>query len=201
MCDLRGKFTRWYVRRGYTYRAEEGEGVWDCPWWVRPLLRFFSPSVYFVATLGKALADGINAIWNPVLRTPVFRKFRKPTRRQRIAAWIKKYIFRIHSPSTPNGYAYTWDYMSAEETIRALSKLSRDIREERTEPNRPGVMTVSPDLFQKLSAGGIRRSDTVGQLTGIPVQIDPALDGDSFIITRQNPGEQWPEIKPYGRYK
>ena len=48
MQKLRKRFTLWYIRRGYTFRTEEGEGVWDCPWWVRPMLFLFSPSVYFV---------------------------------------------------------------------------------------------------------------------------------------------------------
>ena len=47
MTNLRKRFTLWYIRRGYTFRTVEGEGVWDCPWWVRPMLFLFSPSVYF----------------------------------------------------------------------------------------------------------------------------------------------------------
>lgn len=47
MTNLRKRFTLWYIRRGYTFRTEEGDGVWDCPWWVRPMLFLFSPSVYF----------------------------------------------------------------------------------------------------------------------------------------------------------
>jgi hypothetical protein len=60
---LSGPFTRWYVKRGYTfdYEFEAGaahtdgtfstplrfpKAVWTCPWWVKPLLIFFSPSVY-----------------------------------------------------------------------------------------------------------------------------------------------------------
>ena len=38
MTNLRKRFTLWYIRRGYTFRTVEGEGVWDCPWWVRPML-------------------------------------------------------------------------------------------------------------------------------------------------------------------
>ena len=47
MKKLKKRFTLWYIRRGYTFRTVEGEGVWDCPWWVRPMLFLFSPSVYF----------------------------------------------------------------------------------------------------------------------------------------------------------
>lgn len=58
---IRRAFTKWYADRGYTFRYEipplgnpaatgkfsiDTCAVWDCPWWVRPLLIFFSPSVY-----------------------------------------------------------------------------------------------------------------------------------------------------------
>lgn len=47
---IKNDFTRWYVRQGYTYYSSmsdsDQETKWCCPWWVRPLLIFFSPSVY-----------------------------------------------------------------------------------------------------------------------------------------------------------
>lgn len=56
--DLKRRFTLWYIRRGYTFgydytptapdddRVIIPKAVWECPWWVKPLLIFFSPSVY-----------------------------------------------------------------------------------------------------------------------------------------------------------
>ena len=46
---MRKRFTKWYFKRGYRfgYKVDNGVAVWDCPWWVKPLLIFFSPSVYF----------------------------------------------------------------------------------------------------------------------------------------------------------
>ena len=57
MIDLaryREKFTRWYVRKQWTF---DGEGF-DCPWYVRPLLFLFSPSVYYVEVM-KRFAEGL----------------------------------------------------------------------------------------------------------------------------------------------
>lgn len=51
MKRIRRAFTKWYVRRGYTYWYSDwpytNEPEWICPWWVKPLLIFFSPAVYF----------------------------------------------------------------------------------------------------------------------------------------------------------
>lgn len=54
MNKLRRKFTEWYVQRGYTFiYIRKGDclmdldGIWVCPFWVKPLLVLFSPSVYF----------------------------------------------------------------------------------------------------------------------------------------------------------
>jgi hypothetical protein len=45
--DFRTKFTKWYYRKGYTVDYD-GQMVFLCPWWVRPLTAyFFSPIVYF----------------------------------------------------------------------------------------------------------------------------------------------------------
>lgn len=60
MNKLRVRFTKWYVNRGYKFRSVilhgEIEGIWDCPFWVRPLLIFFSPSVYVIEVQGKNMA-------------------------------------------------------------------------------------------------------------------------------------------------
>ena len=79
MHKIRKAFTLWYIKRGYTfgydisttfvYRDDDPvaiperipNAIWDCPWWVRPLLIFFSPSVYQTETVGKALAEGFAA--------------------------------------------------------------------------------------------------------------------------------------------
>ena len=53
--NIKKRFTRWYIKRGYTFgykfvktgRYELGmESYFKCPWWVRPLCAFFSPSIY-----------------------------------------------------------------------------------------------------------------------------------------------------------
>lgn len=58
---MRKRFTKWYFKRGYRfgYKVNTGVAVWDCPWWVKPLLIFFSPSVYFYE-LGDCVSKGIN---------------------------------------------------------------------------------------------------------------------------------------------
>ena len=50
MENLKKRFTRWYVRRGYRYgHTDYFEVYYICPVWVKPLLYFlFSPSVYIV---------------------------------------------------------------------------------------------------------------------------------------------------------
>ena len=53
--DLRTRFTKWYVRKGYRMEWKTcgfGDGVSEmifrCPIWVRPLVEFFfSPCVYY----------------------------------------------------------------------------------------------------------------------------------------------------------
>lgn len=61
---IRRAFTKWYVDRGYTFRYEipplgtiEDCAIWDCPWWVRPLLIFFSPSTYFAYKVGNEVVE------------------------------------------------------------------------------------------------------------------------------------------------
>ena len=42
--NIRKRFTIWYVQRGYTFECTDS--AFECPFWVKPLLIFFSPSVY-----------------------------------------------------------------------------------------------------------------------------------------------------------
>lgn len=73
--NFKRKFTLWYIRRGYTFdyvfdyvcpdddRVILPRAVFECPWWVKPLLILFSPSIYshevwlkhYAETLIKAL--------------------------------------------------------------------------------------------------------------------------------------------------
>lgn len=81
MKKLRRIFTRWYVKRGYTfgydftdvpvysdgYLSTPGgipKTIWNCPWWVKPLLIFFSPSVYMSKTYGEGLTKGFYESFN-----------------------------------------------------------------------------------------------------------------------------------------
>ncbi len=71
---LRKRFTLWYVKRGYTFGykpvpmftdadhifatpAELPDTYFICPFWVKPFLVLFSPSIYFMETMGKLLAE------------------------------------------------------------------------------------------------------------------------------------------------
>ena len=71
---LREKFTKWYIKRGYTFGysgvpvytdgllvtpLEMPEAIWKCPWWVKPLLIFFSPSIYYRDTWGRLIYEGL----------------------------------------------------------------------------------------------------------------------------------------------
>lgn len=68
-------FTKWYVKRGYTFGYDFTDvpvytdgylstpgGMpkvrFNCPKWVKPLLIFFSPSVYQQETLAKYIIEG-----------------------------------------------------------------------------------------------------------------------------------------------
>lgn len=51
MEKLRQLFTEWYFRHGWTFEYDFNLGVkpaWNCPFYVKPLLVLFSPSVYFM---------------------------------------------------------------------------------------------------------------------------------------------------------
>lgn len=63
MSKIKERFTRWYYRKGYRMHYKPcayGDGVdslvFDCPWWIKPLLIFFSPSVYYIE-YGKTISD------------------------------------------------------------------------------------------------------------------------------------------------
>ena len=61
--NIKKRFTIWYVRRGYTFGCTDS--VFECPFWVKPLLIFFSPSVYTHIVYGnfiyKNLVGGMTA--------------------------------------------------------------------------------------------------------------------------------------------
>lgn len=76
MNKLKSRFTKWYIKRGYTFgynfanTAIYSDGflstpwgmpkaIFTCPWWVKPLLVFFSPSVYSAETFGKVIAKAL----------------------------------------------------------------------------------------------------------------------------------------------
>lgn len=61
---IRRGFTKWYVDRGYTFHygiphlgTIETCAVWSCPWWVRPLLILFSPSIYYSYKVANEMVD------------------------------------------------------------------------------------------------------------------------------------------------
>ena len=60
---LRKQFTLWYIKKGYRFGYDGGNlypvAVWYCPWYVKPLLFLFSPSIYFYfENVGKLFLDG-----------------------------------------------------------------------------------------------------------------------------------------------
>ena len=59
MHKLRRKFTKWYYRKGYkaTYLYTTDNYVFSCPWYVKPLLFLFSPSIYN-REIGEELTRG-----------------------------------------------------------------------------------------------------------------------------------------------
>lgn len=72
---LKEMFTKWYIKRGYTFEYDFSnidnyvdyiatpdnlpQAVWHCPYWVRPLLIMFSPSIYYIETFGKNITEGL----------------------------------------------------------------------------------------------------------------------------------------------
>lgn len=76
MNKFKARFTKWYIKRGYRFIYNfnnvpvyhDGflstpcgmpEILFICPWWVKPFLIFFSPSVYSAETIGKIIADAL----------------------------------------------------------------------------------------------------------------------------------------------
>lgn len=59
--NLRKRFTLWYIRKGYRFGYDGGNvspvAVWYCPWYIKPLLFLFSPSIYFHIE-SKSFLDG-----------------------------------------------------------------------------------------------------------------------------------------------
>lgn len=62
--NIKKRFTIWYVQRGYAFGHTDS--VSECPFWVKPLLIFFSPSVYNQIVLGeiiyKNLVEGMISV-------------------------------------------------------------------------------------------------------------------------------------------
>lgn len=50
MNKLKKRFTKWYYKKGYKFGYNNPifpeSAYWKCPWYVKPLLIFFSPSYY-----------------------------------------------------------------------------------------------------------------------------------------------------------
>lgn len=44
--NTRFKITKWYIDNGYTFEVGSYKNFYDCPWWVKPLLIFFSKKQY-----------------------------------------------------------------------------------------------------------------------------------------------------------
>ena len=66
MRKWREKFTKWYVFKGYTFDYDENLcAVWTCPWYIKPLLFLFSPSVYYIEIttnyICKGFMDGLQS--------------------------------------------------------------------------------------------------------------------------------------------
>ena len=76
MNKLRHRFTKWYIRKGYTFGYDFTDvpvvgdeyikspcgipkSIWRCPFWVRPLLVLFSPSIYAAEAWGKGIVEGL----------------------------------------------------------------------------------------------------------------------------------------------
>lgn len=65
MNDVKKRFTKWYIRKGYRFyykvrfNGDTPKAKWLCAWYIRPLLIFFSPSVYFYDVYSKVIAERI----------------------------------------------------------------------------------------------------------------------------------------------
>lgn len=75
MKTISRSFTIWYIKQGYTFGYDftgvlirtDGifksplgvpKSIFGCPFWVKPFLIFFSPSVYYAETVGRAVSEG-----------------------------------------------------------------------------------------------------------------------------------------------
>ena len=75
MKDIKARFTKWYVKKGYRFgydfedcdiigdehfKSPYGMPIayWICPKWVKPLLMLFSPSIYTTLTIGADFVRG-----------------------------------------------------------------------------------------------------------------------------------------------
>ena len=62
--SIKKHFTIWYVKRGYTFGVTDS--VFECPFWVKTLLIFFSPNVYTQIVFGeiiyKSLVEGMKGV-------------------------------------------------------------------------------------------------------------------------------------------
>ena len=76
--NIKKRFTKWYVKNGYKFGydftdvpvyddgfmktpAGVPKAVWHCPWFVKPFLFLFSPSVYAIYAWEKQISDGFVA--------------------------------------------------------------------------------------------------------------------------------------------
>ena len=72
MKRIRERFTKWYIKRGYKFGygackvytdgvlvtpMEMPKSYFICSWYVKPLLIFFSPSVYFREAIGRVFVE------------------------------------------------------------------------------------------------------------------------------------------------
>ncbi|WP_347256100.1 hypothetical protein [Anaerostipes sp. PC18] len=64
LLNIKRRFTKWYIKRGYSFGYEFGisEGICNaryyCPFWVKPFLILFSPSVYMKEKFRQGLVSG-----------------------------------------------------------------------------------------------------------------------------------------------
>ena len=77
MKNARIKFTKWYFRKGYTFGYDFNgietiggddifpampksmpRAVWNCPWYIKPFLFLFSPSIYDIEKITKTFVNG-----------------------------------------------------------------------------------------------------------------------------------------------
>lgn len=77
MNKLKHRFTKWYIRKGYTFGYDFTDvpvmgdeyiktpcripkAIWRCPFWVRPLLSLFSPPYLRGRSVGEGDCEGAN---------------------------------------------------------------------------------------------------------------------------------------------